>query len=407
MSQSVEDYLNKKIRPIIEALAEAVVQEEPSDPHGFMIEWLQTYSGVKNSSQMNQERGELINLRKELEKYQRKYKQEDNEMHIDSHSENENEDEQEEDDVVDDLVTINKNRGGGQDNRGRSSVSAEVYGQFYKKGDFVAKVIPKRDDQKKRLQEVVNKSFIFNNLDDKDLHTVLDAISEERFKAGETVITEGEKGDLLYVVESGILDCTKVLKKGDKPTFLKEYKEGMSFGELALLYNAPRAATIVAKTDSIVWALDRETFNHIVKDAAIKKREQYESFLQGMEILKDINSYELSQICDALKTTYVEAGTKIITESEDGDNFYIVAEGEAYAEKIPSPGKPPVKVYDYTQGGYFGELALLKNEPRAASVIAKTRCKLLSLDRRSFKRLLGPIESILKRTESSYVKFIK
>jgi cAMP-dependent protein kinase regulator len=62
---------------------------------------------------------------------------------------------------------------------------------------------------------------------------------------------------------------------------------------------------------------------------------------------------------------------------------------------------------DYDKGGYFGELALIKNEPRAANVVAKTKCKLLSLDRMSFKRLLGPIETLLKRNSDAYVKFIK
>lgn len=82
-------------------------------------------------------------------------------------------------------------------------------------------------------------------------------------------------------------------------------------------------------------------------------------------------------------------------------------EGEAYAEKIFKENEPAKRVLDYKKGNYFGELALIRNEPRAASVVAVTDCKLLSLDRLSFKRLLGPIENILKRNSDAYIKFIK
>ena len=98
----------------------------------------------------------------------------------------------------------------------------------------------------------------------------------------------------MYVVESGTLICTKVLKGHVESTFLKEYNPGDGFGELALLYNAPRAATITAKSDCIVWRLDRDTFNHIVKEAASRKREKYVNFLASVKILQAMDPYERS-----------------------------------------------------------------------------------------------------------------
>ena len=79
----------------------------------------------------------------------------------------------------------------------------------------------------------------------------------------------------MFVVESGDYKCTRVMKSGEDPTYLKNYEPGEAFGELALLYNAPRAATIECVGEGMLYSLDRNTFNHIVKDASAKKREQY------------------------------------------------------------------------------------------------------------------------------------
>jgi cAMP-dependent protein kinase regulator len=85
--------------------------------------------------------------------------------------------------------------------------------------------------------------------------------------------------------------------------------------------------------------LDRDTFNHIVKEAAQKQRDKYESFLKQVEILSTIDGYELSQICDALKSSRFSKGDIVIRENEMGDVFYIVEEGEAIATKTMEPGK--------------------------------------------------------------------
>mgnify|MGYP001553073280 FL=1 len=80
----------------------------------------------------------------------------------------------------------------------------------------------------------------------------------------------------------------------------------------------------------------------------------------------------------------------------------MLVEGEAVATKTLEPGHPPKEVKHYKPGEYFRELALLKNEPRAANVIAKTKLKVVALDRNSFKRLLGPLDEILKRNMDAY-----
>lgn len=117
---------------------------------------------------------------------------------------------------------------------------------------------------------------MFNALDDKEFQIVVDAIEEVKVQPNDIVIKEGDQGDCMYVVEYGKLKCQKHFKGNPEPTHLKDYKPGEGFGELALLYNAPRAATIIATEESLLWKLDRDTFNHIVKDAASKKREKYD-----------------------------------------------------------------------------------------------------------------------------------
>lgn len=219
-------------------------------------------------------------------------------------------------------------------------------------------------------------------------------MEEKHVKAGETVIKEKDDGDVLYVVEVGQFDCFKIIDGENK--FLKTYEPGEAFGELALLYNAPRAATIVSKTDGSLIELDRNTFNNIVKEASIRKREKYEDFLSSVPILSSMDTYERAKVADAIKELNASKGEEIIKEGEDGNLFFLIIEGEAEATK---EGK---LLMSYKSGDYFGELALLKNAPRAATVTAKTNVKLATIDRSSFSRLLGPLDRILKRNMENY-----
>lgn len=161
------------------------------------------------------------------------------------------------------------------------------------------------------------------------------------------------------------------------------------------MYNAPRAATVVSTTKGMLWQLDRMTFRKILMTNASERRKMYEGFLEDVPLLKPLKPYERAKIADALETAKFKAGDHIITEGEPGDNFYMLESGEAQAHRAGIDH--PVK--DYGRGDFFGELALLNDQPRAASVIAKTDVKVAKLGRDGFKRLLGPVEGIMRQEE--------
>jgi cAMP-dependent protein kinase regulator len=162
------------------------------------------------------------------------------------------------------------------------------------------------------------------------------------------------------------------------------------------MYNAPRAATVVsAEAGCTLWALDRVTFRRILMDSTFQRRRLYEEFLEGVPLLSTLDSYERSKVADALETQKYPPGSVIIKEGDAGEAFYLLESGEAEAYKsgIEHP------VLTYKKGDYFGELALLNDAPRAASVVSKTEVKVATLGKNGFQRLLGPVESIMRRTK--------
>lgn len=122
--------------------------------------------------------------------------------------------------------------------------------------------------------------------------------------------------------------------------FLKEYSDGDVFGELALLYNAPRAANITALTDGTLFSLDRRTFNNVVRTANSNKRKTYQDFIDKIEILSNLERSEKMKICDCLEAKMFKQNEFVIKQGEVGSNFYMIQFGEAEAIKLnPSTGK--------------------------------------------------------------------
>mmetsp|Transcript_90860 Transcript_90860/g.266014 ORF Transcript_90860/g.266014 Transcript_90860/m.266014 type:complete len:404 (-) Transcript_90860:371-1582(-) len=387
-------YILEVLDPILEEMVSDVLTEMPKSPHEFMINWLRKRSGVAMTSTRSIAQTNAM-LKQELKQLTGCLEEAGTVIKEDKNAPADaDEDEEEEDDDCDEIPESFK-KPEQQMGRARQSVSAEAYGQWNKKQQFTAPTHSKTDEQKERLKGTLQKSFMFSGLESQDMETILMAMKEVTFENGKKVIVEGENGDYLFVIEKGSLDCSKMINGEEK--VVKTCVPGDVFGELALLYNCPRAATVIAKDECVCWQLDRETFNHIVKDAAMKRRNKYDAFLKSVALISSLGDYERSQIADALKSETRMQGDVIVKQDEPGDKFYIVEDGSLYATKNDA------KVMDYKAGDYFGELALLKNQPRAASVIVSSEtAKVLSMSRVSFSKMLGPLQDILSKKVASY-----
>uniref|UniRef100_A0A6M2DE92 cAMP-dependent protein kinase type II regulatory subunit n=1 Tax=Xenopsylla cheopis TaxID=163159 RepID=A0A6M2DE92_XENCH len=284
----------------------------------------------------------------------------------------------------------------------RKSVFAETYNPEDDDEDDGAKCIfPKSDEQRNRLAESVKNILLFRALDKEQMQDVLDAMFEKKVVAGDYIIQQGDDGDNFYVIENGVFQAFVKTDSGSEPKLIHTYENSGSFGELALLYNMPRAATIQAFTDGALWAMDRLTFRRILLKSAFKKRKMYESLLDSVPMLKTLQPYERMNLADALAPKTYSKGDLIIKQGDAADGMYFIEDGIVNITILGETGSE-VEINKVGKGGYFGELALVTHRPRAASAYAAQDLKLAFLDVEAFERLLGPCMDLMKRNIDDY-----
>ncbi|KAF2077190.1 hypothetical protein CYY_001511 [Polysphondylium violaceum] len=286
----------------------------------------------------------------------------------------------------------------------RGGISSETLSE---EPSIAIPTVPKTRETQDRLDQALEKNIMFNHLEEEERKGLFSAMVEVHYKSGDVIIRQGDEGDNFYVVDSGVCDIF-VSKNGATPVLVMEVFEGGSFGELALINFSPRAATVIAKTDVRLWALNRITYRKILMDQTMTKRKMYEEFLEKVSILKDIDRYERISLADALEPCNFPAGDVIVKQGEPGDKFYIIVEGEVLVShqtdlNDPSSSHEVIRLHS---GDYFGEIALLLDQPRAASVTAITNTKCVEMDRQRFIRLLGPCENILRRNMERYNQYM-
>lgn len=270
-----------------------------------------------------------------------------------------------------------------------------------------------RDLIKKTLLENEKMQVLCGHLEAKDLDDLINAFYSKEFSLGEDIIKQGDDGNCLYIIADGQVDIfvarpdsSGCITTGARGSKVVTFSTGTLFGELALLYSAPRAATVCVATATVkVWALDQLDFKMLLAQSASQTYALYEGWLREVDILQSLNYYELSRLSESLESTLYDAGEVIIKQGDLGSTFYLLEDGTCTAVIEGAEGEKEVKRYE-KQGEYFGELALLTDAPRKATIRATgDGCSVVSMERDVFVDILGPLEDMLRAQIDKYPQY--
>eukprot|EP00532_Pseudo-nitzschia_australis_P003785 CAMPEP_0168182682 /NCGR_PEP_ID=MMETSP0139_2-20121125/12025_1 /TAXON_ID=44445 /ORGANISM="Pseudo-nitzschia australis, Strain 10249 10 AB" /LENGTH=867 /DNA_ID=CAMNT_0008103631 /DNA_START=242 /DNA_END=2845 /DNA_ORIENTATION=- len=249
---------------------------------------------------------------------------------------------------------------------------------------------PKSDGAVRFIDNSLVDNFIFASLSAQERRLLIDAMVMEKIQAGTVIIKQGETGDFFYVVDEGhvtfAVDGNHVGACG----------RGGSFGELALLYNCPRAATCLANTTCRLWKVDQRTFRYMLANNNASQQKDIHDVLRKVPFLSELAESDLLRISDALTSVTFPEGERIINKRDVGEVFYILREGKVKVHDI-GLGDSPYVDQVIGPGDWFGERALLTGNVRIANITAVTNCTTLCLSRETFEMVLGPLQHLINR----------
>ncbi|OMJ76111.1 hypothetical protein SteCoe_24587 [Stentor coeruleus] len=233
---------------------------------------------------------------------------------------------------------------------------------------------PKEYEQ---ISKSLSAHFLFNSLSDENIKAVVDEIKLYILGPKEVVFTQGSPGMNFYIVALG--RCEVIVNGKTK----KLLSKGEQFGELALLHDSPRTATVVTVEKTMLWVLSREAFRNAIQSINNKKHEENKQFIANIPIFHSFSPAQKDILLSMIVTHDFNDGQKIVSEGDPGDLLYFIKKGTVICTKS---GQEIRKLWP---GDFFGEQALLYDTTRTATVTAMGKVTLLSLGRDDLTVALG------------------
>lgn len=229
-------------------------------------------------------------------------------------------------------------------------------------------------------------SALFSNLGEAALTALAQAAKTLEFKRKREIVRQGDPGDAFYVIISGFADVVQVADSGVE-LVVATLGPGDGFGEMALLDRAPRNATVRTNTALTALMISQTDFAAALGSSGVPVERvtallRATSALRRSDIFQQLPPSLMLRIIGRCERKPMVAGEVVVREGDKGEHFYIIESG---AVTVEQGGAQQASL---GAGEVFGEIALLNDSPRNATVSCRQDCVLLLLDRESFRKLI-------------------
>merc|ERR1711871_1684119 len=226
-------------------------------------------------------------------------------------------------------------------------------------------LIPKSEDVAAQLLLAFRAHPLFEMLEQQLVNQCTEAMVERHFERGAVVIKQGDAGDHFFIVFTGTLEAYSETTGA----VLETFGINAGFGELALLYDSPRACSVRATTESVVYALDRAAFRKLVMSHNSGIKHGLERHLATVPMLNQLQEDQLSKLADVMEMLDMNDGEYIVHLSKKADSLFLILSGEVVCHR-EGGDKELVRL---KQGDFFGESAIgpsSASKQRQANVVA-------------------------------------
>jgi len=227
----------------------------------------------------------------------------------------------------------------------------------------------------------------FDDLPEEVLSDLAGRVRLRILHTGEPVFRQGDRPDAFYIVRTGSVRIEDEDPETSDTRILRTMRRGESFGEMGLLGGHRRQATVRAIGEVELFEVDKGTFDRLLAEdmraPEFGHTMQALAELRELSIFHGLDSEQLNGILEHGEWITATHGDRLVTQGEPGDRFYVIQSGRA---EIILDG---TVIGSVSRGMYFGEVALLRNVPRTATVTASTPMRLFALDRDGFELVVA------------------